>query len=207
MAARRTGRRPGDPAQTRQAILDAAAAAFTEGGFEKTSVRRVAGDAGGEPALVHHYFGTKDALFLPTLDVPADPDELVPQIVAGGRDEVGERLVRTFLSVWDSPRGAAAVAVLRSAVAHAWIARLLREFVFSRIIARVFTELGVEREDQELRAVLIASQMLGLALTRHVLRFEPMASASPEAVVAALAPTIQRYVDGDVAGDPVSRLD
>lgn len=205
MAARRTGRRPGDPAQTRQAILDAAGAAFAANGFEQTSIRKVAGEAGVDPALVHHYFGTKDALFLATLDVPVDPEELIPQIVAGGRDEVGERLVRTFLSVWDSPRGVATVAVLRSAVAHAWIARLLQEFLFSRIIARVFSELGVERAELEARGSLVASQMLGLALTRHVLRFEPIASASPEWVVAALAPTIQRYVTGDLPAEGTGR--
>jgi AcrR family transcriptional regulator len=197
----RTGRRPGDPAQTRRSILDAAMRRFSEDGFEKASVRGIAADAGVDPSLVHHYFGTKDQLFLATLDVPVKPTDVVPLVVAGGADEVGERLVRTFLSVWDSPRGTAAVSVLRSGVAHPWIAALLREFLLNRIVMPVFAELGLEdAHDKEHRATLVASQMLGLALVRHVLRFEPLASATPDEVVAALGPTIQRYVTGDLAG-------
>jgi AcrR family transcriptional regulator len=198
----RTGRRPGDPAQTRQSILDAAASAFAANGFEKTSMRMVAGSAGVDPALVHHYFGTKDQLFLATLDVPVDPSDIVPRVVTGGRDQVGERLIATFLSVWDSPRGGAMVSLLRSAVAHPWIARLLREFMFNRVVLRIFAELGLEDDpDRDLRATLIASQLIGLAMTRHVLPFEPLASTPAADVVAAIGPTVQRYITGDITGE------
>ena len=198
----RTGRRPGDPAQTRQAILDSAASAFAANGFEKTSMRMVAGSAGVDPALVHHYFGTKDQLFLATLDVPVDPSDIVPQVVTGERDQVGERLVRTFLSVWDSPRGAAMVSIVRSAVAHPWIAKLLREFMFTRVVLRIFAEVGLDDDpDRDLRATLVASQMIGLAMTRHVLRFEPLASTPAADIVTAMGPTIQRYMLGDITGE------
>lgn len=198
----RTGRRPGDPEKTRQAILDAAAGAFSAHGFEKTSMRMVAGAAGVDPALVHHYFGTKDQLFLATLDVPIETSDIVPRVVTGGRDQVGERLVRTFLSVWDSPRGAAMVSVLRSAVAHPWIARILRDFMFNRVVLRIFAELGLEDEpDRDLRATLVASQLIGLAMTRHVLPFEPLASTPAPDVVAAIGPTVQRYITGDISGE------
>jgi AcrR family transcriptional regulator len=197
----RTGRRPGDSAQTRQAILDAAMQAFAEGGFGKTSIRKIAGVAGVDPALVHHYFGTKDQLFMAALDVPFDPSEVLPRVVAGGRDEVGERLVGTFLALWDSPRGNAAAAVLRSAVAHPWIARLMEEFVLARIVLPAFTEIGVhDKRDREQRATLVVSQILGLALTRYVLRFEPLASTPRIEVIAAVGPTIQRYMTGDIGG-------
>lgn len=195
----RTGRRPGDSAHTRQAILDAAADGFAQDGFGKTSVRKIAAAAGVDPALVHHYFGTKDQLFLAAFDVPVDPADIVPRVVAGGVDNVGERLVATFLSEWDSPRGMAMVAVLRSAVAHPWIARVLREFLFTRIVLRVFSELGLDDDpDRDRRATLVASQLLGLALTRHVLRFEPLASIPQADVVTAIGPTLQRYVSGDI---------
>jgi AcrR family transcriptional regulator len=197
----RTGRRPGDPAQTRQAILDAAASAFAAHGFEKTSMRMVAGAAGVDPALVHHYFGTKDQLFMATLELPVDPSDIVPQVVTGERDQTGERLVRTFLSVWDSPRGGAMVSVVRSAVAHPWIAGLLRDFVFTRVVLRIFAEVGLEDDpDRDLRATLVASQLIGLAMTRHVLTFEPLASTPATDVVAAIGPTIQRYMFGDITG-------
>lgn len=195
----RTGRRPGDPAQTRQAILDAATQGFAENGFGRTSIRMVAASAGVDPALVHHYFGTKDRLFMAALNVPIDPKEIVPLVVAGGRDEVGERLVGTYLSVWDSPRGSAAVAVLRSAVAHPWIAQLLREFMFTRVVLPAFAEMGIDDDaDRDRRATLAVSQMLGLALTRYVLRFEPLASAPQAELIAAVGPTIQRYMTGDI---------
>jgi AcrR family transcriptional regulator len=198
----RTGRRPGDPEQTRQTILKAAASAFAAHGFEKTSMRRVAASAGVDPALVHHYFGTKDQLFLATLDVPVDPSDIVPQVVTGERDQVGERLVRTFLSVWDSPRGGAMVSVLRSAVAHPWIAGLLRDFMFTRVVLRIFAEVGLEDDPhRDLRATLVASQMIGLAMTRHVLPFEPLASTPAAEVVAAMGPTVQRYMFGDITGE------
>ncbi len=195
----KTGRRPGDPAHTRKTILDAAMQTFVETGFEKASIRKIAGAAKVDPALVHRYFGTKDELFIAALDVPIAPSEVLPQVVAGGRAEVGERLVRTFLSIWDSPRGDAGVAILRSAVAHPWIARLLREFVFTRVILPAFTEIGLDDDPlRDRRATLVASQILGLALTRYVLRFEPLASASEAELVAAIGPTLQRYITGDI---------
>lgn len=195
----RTGRRPGDPADTRKSILDAAMQTFAETGFEKASIRKIAASAKVDPALVHRYFGTKDELFIAALDVPMVPSEVLPRVVEGGPAEVGERLVRTFLSVWDSPRGGAGVAMLRSAVAHPWIARLLREFVFTRVILPAFAELGLDDDPlRDRRATLVASQILGLALTRYVLRFEPLASASEAELVAAIGPTLQRYITGDI---------
>src|SRR3982751_4531747 len=100
----RPGRPPGNQ-DTREAILAAARQAFAERGFDKASIRHIATSAGVDPALVHHYFGAKDQLFLAAVEAPADPAKLVPQIAAGGVDGFGERLVRTFLGLWDSPAG------------------------------------------------------------------------------------------------------
>src|SRR5262245_6863644 len=108
---RRTGRRPGSP-DTPQTILAAAREAFGERGFDGASIRAIATSAGVDPALVHHYFGTKEQLFLETVQMPIDPREFLPHVLAGGRDEVGVRLVTTFLRVWDSPVGTAAAALL-----------------------------------------------------------------------------------------------
>ena len=97
----RTGRRPGHQ-DTREAILAAAREAFAERGFDGASIRLIAAGAGVDPALVHHYFGTKDQLFLDAMQAPIDPAQIIPQALAGGVDGVGERLVRTLLGVWDS---------------------------------------------------------------------------------------------------------
>ncbi|WP_343448742.1 TetR/AcrR family transcriptional regulator [Micromonospora oryzae] len=193
--ARRTGRRPGNPG-TREAILDAARAAFAGRGFDAASIRSIAAAAGVDPALVHHYFGGKDQLFLAAMGAPLDPGELLPRVLAGDADGVGERLVRTFLGVWDSPAGAAAVALLRSAVSNEWTARLLREFLVTQVLRRVLHHLDVDPAELPLRGSLVASQLVGLALMRYVVRLEPVASAPPETLVAAVGPTVQRYLRG-----------
>ncbi|MGN9765040.1 TetR/AcrR family transcriptional regulator [Micromonospora sp. SD12] len=196
--ARRTGRRPGNP-DTRQAILDAARAAFAERGFDAASIRAVAAAARVDPALVHHYFGSKDRLFLAAMHAPVDPAELLPRVLAGDRAGLGERLVRTFLGVWDSPAGTAGVALLRSAVSNEWTARLLREFLVTQVLRRVLDHLDVDPDELPLRGSLVASQLIGLAMMRHVVRLEPVASAAPETLVAAIGPTVQRYLTGDLA--------
>ncbi|MEH0984168.1 TetR/AcrR family transcriptional regulator [Micromonospora sp. CPCC 205556] len=195
--ARRTGRRPGNP-DTREAILDAARTAFAERGFDAASIRGIATAAGVDPALVHHYFGTKEQLFRATVNVPLDPAELLPGVLAGGTDGVGERLVRTFLTVWDSPAGAGAVALLRSATNNEWTARLMREFLVTQVLRRVLDHLDMPPAELPLRGSLVATQMIGLAMMRYVIRLEPVASADPETLVRAIGPTVQRYLTGDL---------
>ncbi|MFG3298501.1 TetR family transcriptional regulator [Micromonospora chersina] len=195
--ARRTGRRPGNP-DTREAILTAARAAFADRGFDAASIRAIATAAGVDPALVHHYFGTKEELFRATVAIPVDPAELVPRVLAGGRDEVGERLVRTFLAVWDSPVGTAAVALLRSAMSNQWTARMLREFLVTQVLRRVVDQLDLDPAEVPLRGALVASQIAGLAMMRYVIRLEPVASASPDTLAATIGPTVQRYLTGDL---------
>ncbi|WP_412749414.1 TetR family transcriptional regulator [Krasilnikovia sp. M28-CT-15] len=194
---RRSGRRPGNQ-DTRQSILDAARAAFAERGFDQASIRSIAGDAGVDPALVHHYFGTKEKLFLAAMNSPINPAELVPQALAGPREQAGERLVRLVLSVWDSPAGGAAVALLRSAMSNDWTARLMREFVVTQILRRAVVELGLDPAQAPLRAALVATQIAGLAAVRYVLKVEPVASAPAEELVAAIGPTVQRYLTGEL---------
>ncbi|MFG1950865.1 TetR family transcriptional regulator [Micromonospora sp. NPDC048830] len=199
--ARRTGRRPGNP-DTREAILGAARTAFAERGFDAASIRSIAQAAEVDPALVHHYFGSKDQLFLAAMNSPVDPGELLPAVLAGDPAGLGERLVTAFLRVWDSPAGAAGVALLRSGVSNEWTARLLREFVVTQVLRRVLVHLAVDPAELPLRGSLVATQMIGLAMMRYVIRLEPVASAPPETLVAALAPTVQRYIFGDLTKVP-----
>lgn len=195
---RRTGRRPGNPG-TREAILTAARDAFAERGFDNASIRGIAGSAGVDPALVHHYFRTKDQLFLATLNVPFDPAELLPEALAGDPEGLGQRVVAFFLSVWDSPAGAAGVALMRSVVSNEWAARLMREFVLTQVLRRVLAELPVDPTEAPLRAALVASQIAGLGMVRYIVRLEPLASAPPQVVAAAVGPTVQRYLFGELS--------
>jgi AcrR family transcriptional regulator len=179
-------------------VLAAARAAFAEHGFTATTIRRIASAAGVDPALVHHYFGTKDALFVAAVGAPADPDEFLPEVLATPREEVGAAVVRTVLRVWDGPARTAGLALFRSAVGNEWTARLLREFLLSRVVGRVVGSLDLPAEEHEARGALVVSQLTGLLVTRYVFRFEPLASAPAPEVVAAVGPTVQRYLTGDV---------
>ncbi|MFV2101114.1 TetR family transcriptional regulator [Micromonospora sp. LOL_024] len=194
---RRTGRRPGNPG-TREAILDAARTVFAQRGFDASTIRTIAGAAEVDPALVHHYYGSKDQLFLAAMRAPVDPGELLPTVLAGDQDGLGERLVRMFLSVWDSPAGTAGVALLRSAVSNEWTARMLREFLTTQVLRRVLDHLDVDPAELPLRGALVASQLIGLGVMRHVIRLEPVASAPPETLVATVGPTVQRYLTGEL---------
>jgi AcrR family transcriptional regulator len=194
---RRPGRRPGNP-DTREAVLAAARAAFAERGYDGATIRGIATAAGVDPALVHHYFGNKDKLFLAAVEAPADPDELLPAVLASPRDELGAALVRMVLRLWDGPARPAGLALLRSAVSNEWTAKLLREFLVSKVLRKVVSTLGFDPDVRAARASLVASQIIGLVMARYVLRLEPLASASPESLVAAIGPTVQRYLTGDV---------
>jgi AcrR family transcriptional regulator len=197
--ARRSGRRPGNQ-DTRQSILDAAREVFAEKGFDKASIRAIAGTAGVDPALVHHYFGTKNKLFLETMNAPMDPAEVIPAALNGSRDQAGERLVRLVLSIWDSPGGSAALAMFRSALSNEWTARLLREFVITQILRRAVAELSLDPAEAPMRAGLVATQMAGLMTVRYVLKVEPVASAPAEQLVRAMAPNVQRFLTDPLPG-------
>jgi AcrR family transcriptional regulator len=147
---------------------------------------------------VHHYFGSKDKLFLAAVEAPADPADLLPQVLAEGPDHLGTNMVRLLLRIWDGPAGPAALALVRSAVGTEWTARLLREFLVSQVLRRVVASLGLPRAEAEARGALAGSQMIGVVMARYVLKLEPLASASPESLVAAIGPTVQRYLTGEV---------
>jgi AcrR family transcriptional regulator len=181
-------------------ILTAARDAFAERGYDGASIRNIATSAGVDPALVHHYFGTKNQLFIDALQVPIDPARLLPQIIADGLDGVGERIVRTMLAVWDSKAGGPAAAFIRSAVSNEVMARLLREFIAQRILRRVVKDLPIDPAEGPLRGTLVASQIAGLIMVRYIIKVEPLASTPPETIVRLIGPTIQRYLSDPLPG-------
>jgi len=191
----RTGRRPGNP-DTRQAILDAARGAFAESGFDGSSIRRIAGRAGVDPALVHHYFGTKDELFMATVEIPVDLPGLLRQVGAPGVDGLGERIVTMILTVWESPAGAGLAGWLRTALADEARARLLRQFVVVSVARPFASSLGIPEPERERRTGLVMTQVLGLIVSRYLLFLEPVVSLSPAQVVASVGATVQRYLTG-----------
>jgi AcrR family transcriptional regulator len=189
------GRRPGAP-DTRAAILAAARTSFAGKGYAGTTIRGIAAAAEVDAALVHHYFGTKDDLFVAALELPVDPREMIAPALVEGPDGAGERILRVFVGVWDDPANTPVLVALARTMLDPSGSHLLREGFLPVVLHPVGRTLGLERPD--LRMSLVASQVIGVILARYVLRLEPLASMAADDVVASYAPTIQRYLTGDL---------
>jgi AcrR family transcriptional regulator len=178
-------------------IVDVARSSFGEQGYDATSMRSIAIGAGVDPRLVGYYFGSKQALLEACLVPPPGFVEGVAEVTQSALASRGEALVRSLLRAWEDPRSAV---VLRSIILIAAQQPLalerLRSIVSSSLIGAVATNL--DSEERLLRGGLVATQMLGLAMTRYVWRLEPIASLPEDEVVACVAPTVQRYLTGEV---------
>lgn len=194
----RTGRRPG-AGGTREKILAAARSHFGEVGYDGATVRGIAAAAKVDPALVLHYFGSKEGVFRSAMDFPIDPAEFIPQLLAPGLDGLGERLTRFFLETWDSPAGQPLLGLIRSVVGNESAAAMMREFISREVLGRLARAIQVDQP--ELRASLAASSLIGLAMVRYVVRLEPLVSAHSDEVAKWVGPTVQRYLtDPGVTG-------
>lgn len=190
------GRRPGKP-DTRQEILDAARQEFAAAGYDGATIRVIAATAGVDPALVMHYFGSKDRLFAASLEFPVNPRDLIREMASGRPEGFGERVVGTLVDTWDGIADRSPlIAALRTAMGTGPVADTLRQYVATSIVGS-FTAL-LESEDASFRGVLIGTQVAGLLIGRYILEIEPLAAADRESLIAAYGPTIQRYAYGDI---------
>jgi AcrR family transcriptional regulator len=177
-------------ARTRRAILGAARATFAARGYERTTIRAVAAQAGVDASMVMRYFRSKAGLFAAAVTM----DLQVPDLSSVPVSRRGELLVRVFVSRWEDPvRDDELIVLLRTAVTSETVAEQLQA-VLGQLINEPIAALGDERAAE--RGTLIAAQLLGLALCRYILRFEPLASLPADDVVAAVAPSVQRYLTG-----------
>jgi AcrR family transcriptional regulator len=189
---RRTGRRPGVN-RTRDAIAAAAATLFAELGFDRTSVRAVAREAGVDPALVTHYFGSKQRLFVEVSRLPIEPEAIVAQVTAGERDGVGRRLAGLVLDVLETPQGRERMtALVRAAASEPAAAAALRSLIEQGVVGPIARALGSDRP--ELRATFAGSQVVGVVMARYVVGVEPLASAPADEVARTIAPVLQHYL-------------
>lgn len=187
----RTGRRRGTT-RTRDKILDAARTHFGEAGFDGATIRGIASAAGVDPALVPHYFGSKEGVFKAAVEFPADPAEFIPRLLAPGIDGLGERLTLFFLETWDSPAGASLLGLIRSVVSSELAADLMREFVTREVLGRLAA--AIEIDHPQLRASLVATQLVGLAMLRYVIKVRALERASRRELARWIGPNIQRYL-------------
>ena len=189
----RPGRRPG-PTETREAILSAARELFGARGYDGATIRAIAGQAGVDPALVHHFYGSKENVFVAAMRVPFNPADVLPDVLDGPREEIAERLLRFFLGVWNDPDSRAAfLGLIRSGMTNEAAAAMVRQFLRQALVARATGVLGIS----PLRAEAAMSHLIGMMMMRYVLRLEPLASADEDELVSTVAPSIQRYFDGD----------
>ena len=194
------GRRPGET-RTREAILDAARNAFARSGYDRTTIRQIASDAEVDPALVMHFFATKEAVFEAAMDLPFDAEAAVAELLdSSGREQLGEGLARMFFGIWEDPEtGPRMAGLIRSAASHELAAERVRSLFHVRILEPL--GLALAASEPELRAQLASSQLMGIAIARYILRFEPLASTPAETLVRAIGPTLQRYLTGPLPGE------
>ena len=176
---------------TKAAILAAARTRFAAEGYRSTTIRAIAEDVGVDPALVMRYFGAKADLFTAATDL----DLGIPDLTDSPGDEHGERLVAHFLARWDdgTPEGEVLMILLRSATTDAAAAASMRA-LFARQLVPALRPLVADESELPQRAGLVASQMLGLALTRSVLELPPVAAMPTNSLAANAGATIQRYL-------------
>lgn len=186
----RTGRRPGESG-SRERILAAARSHFARDGYEGATIRRIAASARVDGALVMHFFGSKEHLFVEAMRFPVDPATFVPRLVGPGVDGLGERLALFFFEVWDGPDGGQFIALLRSVATNEKAAEMMRQFISREVLGRVAAALGSEIPKR--RVALAASHLVGLALVRYIIKLEPIASADRRVLAREVGPVIQAY--------------
>ncbi|AKN17178.1 TetR/AcrR family transcriptional regulator [Mycobacterium haemophilum] len=193
-------RRPGRPAggsDTRKRILASARELFAHNGIDRTSIRAVAAAAGVDAALVHHYFGTKQQLFAAAVHLPIDPMTVIVPMRETPIEELGYKLPSLLLPIWDSELGAGLIATLRSLISGSEVSlarSFLQEVVTVEVGARVDNPPGTGK----IRTQFVASQLMGVVMARYIVKIEPFASLPAEQIVQTIAPTLQRYLTGDL---------
>jgi AcrR family transcriptional regulator len=187
------GRRPGN-ADTRGEIVEAAKRVFADKGYDGTSLRGVAREAGVDPALVHHYFDGKASLFVAAMALPFDPRQVKEH--AAGPEYSGSRTIEGFLTMWDLAEGTGSsfASCLSAMAASGKVADAMREFVNERVWSVLRHNEGETDTLRRRRTAMVSSQLMGLAFARYILRVPPMSTASPKQIGRWVGPTLDRYV-------------
>jgi AcrR family transcriptional regulator len=193
---RRRGRRQGEPV-SRDVVLAAAKQRFATEGYEKTTLRAIAQDAHVDPSMVLYLFGSKEELFRESLRLIIDPEVLVAALTGDEDPDIGTRMVRTYLQIWEMPDTAASMrAMLQSATSNSDAQDAFRGFMQNYVLTAVSGVLG-GGEHARLRSMLAASSLVGTAVLRYIMAVPPLATLSADEVVRLIAPTVTRYLTAD----------
>jgi len=193
----RRGRgRPAVDSGTREAILEAARVQFGELGYGRTTLRGVARRAGVDPRLVLHYFGSKAGLFQASVTLPVDPAALAADVFGAGPEGAADRAAERFIGLLeDETTRRGLLALLRAAVAEPEAAVSIRAVLAERVIGPIARQIGTDNPER--RAAMMGSLLVGLAVARHIVGIEPLASMSRHELDAAIRPVIRHYLAGD----------
>jgi AcrR family transcriptional regulator len=192
------GRRPGD-ARAKETILDTARRLFADLGYDRATLRKIAADAGVDVALVSHYFGSKQQLFAAAAPFPMDPEEVLPELLAGPRETIGRRLAQLVLQLTESTEGCQKLTgLMRAAASEEAAARLVRDRITGALLVPLAK--GLDAPQADLRAALAGAQMVGLIMARHVVGVRPLLDSDTDVLVAAIGPVLQRYLTEPMAG-------
>ena len=193
---KRPGRPPGT-SDTRERILVNARELFARNGIDKTSIRSIATAADVDPALVHHYFGTKEQLFAAAIHIPIDPMQVIGPMRETPIDELGLRLPSLLLPLWDSELGSGLIATLRSMLSGNDVG-LVRSFLQEVITAEVGSRVDDPPGSGPIRVQFVASQLVGVVMARYILELEPFKSLPAALIAETIAPNLQRYLTGEL---------
>jgi len=196
MSQKRPGRPPGT-SDTRDRILASARQLFARNGIDKTSIRAIASAAGVDAALVHHYFGTKQQLFVAAVRIPIDPMLVIGPLRETPVDQLGLKLPSLLLPLWDSEMGSGLIATLRSLLAGNEVS-LIRSFLQEVVAVEVGTRVDDPPGSGRIRVQFVASQLVGVVMARYILELEPFKSLPVQQVAETIAPNLQRYLTGDL---------
>ncbi|WP_199178279.1 TetR family transcriptional regulator [Mycobacterium hubeiense] len=195
---KRPGRPPGT-SDTRERILDSARELFAANGIDKTSIRAVAARAGVDPALVHHYYGTKQQLFAAAIHIPIDPMQVIGPLRETPVEELGRKLPSLLLPLWDNELRTGFIATLRSMLAGTDVG-LFRSFLQEVIAVEIGSRVDNPPGSGRVRVQFVASQLLGVVMARYILELDPFKSIPVEQIAETIAPNLQRYLTGELPG-------
>jgi AcrR family transcriptional regulator len=192
---RRSPGRPAGGSDQRQAILAAAREQFSALGYDRATMRGIAQAADVNASLIIHYFGSKQRLFISVLEFPMDPRVALPSVLDADPKAVGERGARLIVALIENPEARRSLlGLVRASASEPEAAQLLKQALEERIIGPIAELLHADRP--ELRASMMASQLVGLVMARYVVGVEPLASCDSAELAAMLAPVVEHYLAG-----------
>ncbi len=196
------GRRPAG-SDTKAAIEVSARRLFSELGYPRTTMRAIAADAGVDPRLITHFFGSKQQLFVAVVELPFDPETTFDTLLAGGGEDAGQQLAEFLLSLLENPRARSTLTgIMRAAASEEAAAAQIRDLVATRLLTALARHFG--GEEPELRASMMASQIVGLTFVRHVVGAPALENADRTRLIAYLSQVFNLYLRGLPADPPTT---